>query len=310
MPLARKALLALSTHRGLAKWATHSRLVRRSVTRFMPGERLDDAIAAARVLKAGRMGVILTELGENLTAPDEARAVTARYTAAIEQIASEGLDAYVSVKPTQLGLDLDRGLCEAQVVQLADRAAASGRSLWIDMESSRYVDDTLALVTAVRQRGFPVGVAVQAYLHRSAVDIDKLALAGVAIRLVKGAYLEPPSVAIPHKRDVDDNYFKLATRLLTTSARAGGPMIHLATHDRVLIGRLETYIRTECIPDSIYEYAMLYGIQTALQERLAADGRHVRVLISYGANWFPWYMRRLAERPANVWFVARNLVGG
>ena len=140
MRLARKALLALSTHRGLTAWATHSKVVRRSVTRFMPGERLDDALAAARVLRSGRMGVILTELGENLTTPDEARAVTARYAAAIDRISSEGLDAYVSVKPTQLGLDLDRPLCEAQVMQLADRAAASGRSLWIDMEGSRYID--------------------------------------------------------------------------------------------------------------------------------------------------------------------------
>jgi proline dehydrogenase len=174
MRLARKALLALSTHRGLTTWATQSKVVRRSVTRFMPGERLDDALAAARVLRSGRMGVILTELGENLTTPDEARAVTARYAAAIDRISSEGLDAYVSVKPTQLGLDLDRALCEAQVVQLADRAAASGRSLWIDMEGSRYVDHTLALVTAVRQRALPVGVAVQAYLYRSAADVDTL----------------------------------------------------------------------------------------------------------------------------------------
>ncbi len=275
----------------------------------MPGERLDDALAAARVLRSGRMGVILTELGENLTTPDEARAVTARYAAAIDRIASEGLDAYVSVKPTQLGLDLDRPLCEAQVVQLADRAAASGRSLWIDMEGSQYVDHTLALVTAVRQRALPVGVAVQAYLYRSAADVETLAPAGVAIRLVKGAYLEPPSVAMPRKRDVDENYFTLATRLLSSSARTGGPTIHLATHDRVLIERLEAFIRTEHIPDSVYEYAMLYGIQTTLQQRLAADGRRMRVLISYGANWFPWYMRRLAERPANVWFVARNLMG-
>jgi proline dehydrogenase len=309
MRLARKALLALSAHRGLTTWATHSKVVRRSVRRFMPGERLDDALAAARVLRSGRMGVILTELGENLTTPDEARAVTARYAAAIDRIASEGLDAYVSVKPTQLGLDLDRPLCEAQVVQLADRAAASGRSLWIDMEGSQYVDHTLALVTAVRQRALPVGVAVQAYLYRSAADVETLAPAGVAIRLVKGAYLEPPSVAMPRKRDVDENYFTLATRLLSSSARTGGPTIHLATHDRVLIERLEAFIRTEHIPDSVYEYAMLYGIQTTLQQRLAADGRRMRVLISYGANWFPWYMRRLAERPANVWFVARNLMG-
>jgi len=310
MRLARKALLALSTHRGLTTWATHSKVVRRSVTRFMPGERLDDALGAARELRARRMGVIVTELGENLTTPDDARAVAARYAAAIERIASEGLDAYVSIKPTQLGLDLDRTLCEALVVRLADLAAASGRSLWIDMESSRYVDDTLALVTAVRQRALPVGVAIQAYLYRSAADVDTLAPAGVSIRLVKGAYLEPPSVAMPRKRDVDDNYFGLATRLLTSAARTGGPTIHLATHDRLLIERLEAFIRTERIPDSVYEYAMLYGIQTSLQQRLAAEGRRVRVLISYGANWFPWYMRRLAERPANVWFVARNLVGG
>ena len=310
MRVARKALLALSTHRGLAKWAAQSRLVRRSVTRFMPGERLSDALAAARVLRTQRMGVILTELGENLTTPDEARAVTERYLAAIQQIASEGLDGLVSVKPTQLGLDLDRALCETQLIQLAGQAAASGRSLWVDMEGSGYVDATFALVNAVRQHALPVGVAVQAYLYRSAADVDMLAQAGVAIRLVKGAYLEPPSVAMPRKRDVDENYFTLATRLLSSSASTGGPTIHLATHDRALVERLGAFIRTERIPDSVYEYAMLFGIQTTLQQRLAAEGRRVRVLISYGANWFPWYMRRLAERPANVWFVARNLVGG
>jgi proline dehydrogenase len=177
------------------------------------------------------------------------------------------------------------------------------------MESSPYVDVTLVLVHAVRRRSLPVGVAVQAYLHRSAEDVDALAAAGVAIRLVKGAYLEAPAVAFPRKQDVDANYFTLATRLLARSARDSGPTIHLATHDRTLIGRLATYIQQERIPDSAYEYAMLYGIQSPLQRQLAAEGRRVRVLISYGANWFPWYMRRLAERPANVWFVARNIVG-
>jgi proline dehydrogenase len=283
--------------------------VQRSVARFMPGERLEDAMDAARRLQAERIGIILTQLGENLTTPDEARAVADHYAAAIEQIRAADLDAYVSVKPTQLGLDLDRALCEEHVVRLAAQAAAADRYLWVDMESSPYVDVTLVLVHAVRRRSLPVGVAVQAYLHRSAEDVDALAAAGVAIRLVKGAYLEAPAVAFPRKQDVDANYFTLATRLLARSARDSGPTIHLATHDRTLIGRLATYIQQERIPDSAYEYAMLYGIQSPLQRQLAAEGRRVRVLISYGANWFPWYMRRLAERPANVWFVARNIVG-
>jgi proline dehydrogenase len=307
MGIARRALLALSGNRRLSRWATTSTLVRRSVSPFMPGERLEDAVAAATQLRSQGIGCLLTRLGENLASPAEAAEVAAHYLTVMETAVSAGLDAFVSVKPTQLGLDLDSTLCERLVQDLAVRAAASDRSLWIDMEGSVYVEPTLRLVQALRSRSLPVGVAVQAYLHRSAGDIDALLDAHVAIRLVKGAYLEPPTVAMPRKADVDENYFRLAARLLDRTARDGGPAVHLATHDDRLIDRLRAFIVERGIPPSASEFAMLYGIRAALQRRLVDDGQRVRVLISYGPHWFPWYMRRLAERPANLWFLARSV---
>jgi len=302
----RNVLLAGSQSAWLRERARRYRFVRRSVTRFMPGERVEDAIDAARRLQTANITTILTQLGENLTHPEEAAAVTQHYLDVLERVHDARLDAQISIKPTQLGLDLHPEECYRNLQRLVDRAGELGNVVWIDMESSAYVEPTLALYRRVRASSENIGVALQAYLYRTAADLDALLPLDPAIRLVKGAYRELPDVAYPRKRDVDQNFYALATRML--GARTG--LLGIATHDAALIGRLQTFIHEHNVGPDAYEFEMLYGIQRGLQTRLAREGRRLRVLISYGEHWFPWYMRRLAERPANVWFVAKSLVSG
>jgi proline dehydrogenase len=306
MSLARKVLLGMSTNAWLRERATKTAFVRRSVSTFMPGERLEDAMAAAAAQQARGIGTILTKLGENVTSLTEAEAVTVHYLDVLDKVQA-GLNAQISVKPTQLGLDLDKELCFKNLLRLIERADARHNLVWIDMESSPYVDPTLDLFRRARAVSPHVGIALQAYLYRTAADVESLVPLGAAIRLVKGAYLEPPSVAYPKKADVDENFYKLACRLLADDARGAGGLLHIATHDPRLADRLAAFIDAHRVPRTAYEYAMLYGIQRPLQQRLVAAGRPLRVLIAYGDYWFPWYMRRLAERPANVWFVVKNI---
>jgi proline dehydrogenase len=306
MSLMRKTLLAASTNAWLRERAMRRPFVRRSVAGFMPGERLEDALKAAAALPKG-MTTILTRLGENITKIEEAEQVTLHYLDALDRIRAAGLQAQISVKPTQLGIDQDPDLCQRNLDRLVDHAEKTDNLIWIDMESSPYVDPTLKLFKTSRARSPRVGVALQAYLRRTDADVEGLIPLGAAIRLVKGAYLEPPEIAYPSKRDVDERFYTLACRLLAPDARRPGAVLHIATHDTSLVNRLSAFIEEQRAPQSAYEYAMLYGIQRGLQERLAGAGRPMRVLISYGEYWFPWYMRRLAERPANLWFVARNL---
>jgi proline dehydrogenase len=221
----------------------------------------------------------------------------------LARVKANGLDAQISVKLTQLGLDVDTELCLRHVTRLVDAATETGNFVWLDMEASGYVDRTLNLFRRVRERSPAVGLALQAYLYRTQADLESLLPLRPRIRLVKGAYLEPAMVAYPKKADVDRNYYRLACRVL---AEGGGVLLHIATHDERLIRRLERYINERGIPASAYEYAMLYGIRLSLQRQLIESSRRLRVLVSYGENWFPWYMRRLAERPANLWFVART----
>jgi proline dehydrogenase len=227
----------------------------------------------------------------------------------MDRVAAAELDAQISVKPTQLGLDLDRTMCERNLDRLLARAQERGNFLWLDMESSPYVDPTLELFRRARAATPRIGIALQAYLYRTARDLESLMPLGPAVRIVKGAYLEPADVAYPKKADVDENFYKLCVRLLAEDARKTGSLLHIATHDVALADRLSAYITHNQVPKSAYEFAMLYGIQRQQQLRLARDGQRIRVLISYGEFWFPWYMRRLAERPANVWFVAKNMFG-
>jgi len=298
----------MSTNAWLRDTATKTAFVRRSVSAFMPGERLEDAMAAAAAQQEHGIGTIFTKLGENLTRVEEAEDVAQHYLDVLDKVKQAGLRAHISVKPTQLGLDLDRELCFAHLRRLVERADARDNFVWIDMESSPYVDPTLDLFRRARALSPRVGLALQAYLFRTAQDVEALIPLGAAIRLVKGAYLEPPSVAFPKKADVDANFYALATRLLADDARRAGGLLHIATHDPTLADRLAAFIDGRDVPSTAYEYAMLYGIQRSLQQRLVAAKRTLRVLIAYGEYWFPWYMRRLAERPANVWFVVRNLV--
>jgi proline dehydrogenase len=305
--VARKVLLALSTNAWLREHATRTAFVRRSVSTFMPGERLEDAMAAAATQQTQGINTIFTKLGENLARIEEAEEVTQHYLATLDKIQAAGLRAQISVKPTQLGLDLDKELCFRNLQRLVDRAAERGNFVWIDMESSPYVDPTLDLFRRTRARSPLIGIAIQAYLYRTKKDIESLLPLGSAIRLVKGAYLEPADVAYPKKDDVDENFYTLSCRLLSAEAQKAGCLLHMATHDPRLVDRLSHFIDTEGVPASAYEFAMLYGIQRPLQQRIVKAGRPLRVLIAYGEYWFPWYMRRLAERPANVWFVVKNL---
>jgi len=309
LSVARNILLAMSTNAWLRERATKTAFVRRSVSKFMPGERLEDAMEAAATQQQQSIGTIFTKLGENLTRIDEAEEVTQHYLDVLDKVKAAGLRAQVSVKPTQLGLDLDTDLCFRNLQRLVDRAAERDNFIWVDMESSPYVDPTLDLFRRTRARSPRIGIALQAYLYRTETDIESLIPLGAAIRMVKGAYLEPPSIAYPKKADVDENFYKLCCRLLAEDAQKAGSLLHIATHDPNLVDRLGAFIDRRQVRAGGYEYAMLYGIQRSLQQRLVRGGRPLRVLIAYGEYWFPWYMRRLAERPANVWFVVKNIFG-
>ena len=307
MSVMRKVLLAGSTNAWLRERATRAAFVRRSVSKFMPGETIDEAIRAAQVLKQERINTILTRLGENITRIEEAEEVTQHYFEVLDKVAAAGLDAHVSVKPTQLGLDQDPALCRKNLDRLIERTEQRNNFLWIDMESSPYVEPTLDLFRYGRARTSRIGLALQAYLYRTEKDVESLVPLGSAIRIVKGAYLEPAEVAYPKKADVDENFYRLCVRLMSPEAQRTGTLLHIATHDAALADRLGAYAVEHNVPSSAYEYAMLYGIGVGQQKRLASEGKRLRVLISYGEYWFPWYMRRLAERPANVWFVVKNL---
>jgi proline dehydrogenase len=309
LSVARNVLLAMSTNAWLRERATKTAFVRRSVSKFMPGERLEDAMEASAEQQRQGIGTIFTKLGENLTRIEEAEEVTQHYLEVLDKVKGAGLRAQVSVKPTQLGLDLDKELCFRNLQRLVDRAAERDNFIWIDMEGSPYVDPTLDLFRRTRARSPLIGIALQAYLYRTEKDIESLIPLGSAIRLVKGAYLEPPSIAYPKKADVDENFYQLSCRLLADDAQKAGGLLHIATHDPNLVDRLGSFIDQHKVPAGAYEYAMLYGIQRPLQQRLLQAGKPLRVLIAYGEYWFPWYMRRLAERPANVWFVVKNIFG-
>lgn len=289
--------------------------VRASVRRFMPGEQLEDALGAADHFEAAGIGTLFTRLGENLTDLAEADAVAEHYATVIDEIAARELDGEVSVKPTQLGLDIDPGATFSHLDRLcahaALRAGPSGRGIvWIDMESSAYVDATLDLFVRLRERHANVGICLQAYLHRTMADIERLLPLGPAVRLVKGAYSEPRSVAARSRAEVDANYVANALALIVRG-RSSGTRVGLGTHDVVLIERIAAEVAATGIdPDGFsgFEVQMLYGIREDELRRLGLAGVRVRSLIAYGTHWYPWYVRRLAERPANVLFVARQFV--
>jgi len=272
----------------------------------MPGETADAALAAAQTLQKASIGTVFTHLGENIEDPAEAERVTTHYLDVLDRIRQASLGTEVSVKLTQLGLDLGLELCYQNLRRIVVQAGA-GSTVWIDMEASNYVDATLDLYRRALAEFPNVGVCLQAYLHRTRRDVESLIPLGGAIRLVKGAYQEPPEVAFPRKADVDQNYFALTQQLLSSDARSHGLRVALATHDVKLIRRIIEWAESQKLGKSSFEFQMLYGIQRQEQLRLAREGWKSIVLIAYGNYWFPWYMRRLAERPANALLVLRSL---
>jgi proline dehydrogenase len=307
--IARDTLLWASENQRLRAMVPGLPFVRRAVRKFMPGEHLDDAVTAARGLAERGLPVTFTHLGENVHEKEEAEAATQGYLDALDAIAETGLDAEVSVKLTHLGLDLDPGLAAGNLERLVERATPTGRWVWIDMEASPYVDRTLEVYRRVLEQAPLVGLCMQAYLHRTPRDLDDLLPLGPSIRLVKGAYREPNEIALETRAEHDRAFEGLAETILRQLQAGGVRRFAAATHDLALLGRVASFSRSIGLSPAAWETQMLYGIRQADQFRLLERGYPTRTLISYGPAWYPWYVRRLAEKPSNVWFVVRNVFG-
>jgi proline dehydrogenase len=279
-----------------------SSLAQRLAARFVAGHDLDQALAVCRELNSAGITVTLDHLGESVTSLEEAAAARDVYLRTLNAIHDSGIQGNVSLKLTQFGLDLSAEACRANVGQLVEQAARLKSFVRVDMENNPYVDSTLDLVCDLDQRYGHVGVVIQAYLYRSAKDTEKLCRQGITVRLCKGAYLEHADVAFPHKPQVDANYITLMKALLD-----GGRYPALATHDPKMIEATKAYAAERNIPRDAFEFQMLYGIRRDLQQQLVRDGYRIRVYVPFGGAWYPYYMRRLAERPANVFFILRNL---
>ncbi len=294
-----------------ASWAQHLALnfppIRRTARRFVAGETLDDALNTTQQLNESGLLVTLDHLGESVEDAEHARQAADAYLELLDAIASHGLQASVSLKLTHLGLDIDEALCVENLRRVVQRARERGTHVTIDMESSDYTDATLRVFRRVRQDFDNVGTVIQAYLYRSEDDMRALAAEGAFVRLCKGAYHEPPDLAFPDKSDVDANYVRLAQLYLSEEARAAGAFLAIATHDERIITTLKAYIREHHIPQDAFEFQMLYGICPRLQQQLHDEGFTVRIYTGYGTEWYPFFMRRLAERPANLWFVLKHL---
>jgi proline dehydrogenase len=303
----RRVFLWAARNRWLKERLPRLRFMRRAVRRFMPGETLEDALAAALPLEAAGIGTMYTRLGENLENLAAADEVADHYIEAMDKIVAAGITGELSVKPTQLGLDHDAEVCLAHLVRIAEHAAAAGSYLWIDMEGSAYVDATIELYEKLRATQPRTGICLQAYLRRTAADFERLRPLDPAIRLVKGAYDEKESIAYRNKSSVDASYLGLAVRFLL-DGRDRPIRLGLGTHDVALIEQIAEQVGVAGIGRDRFEVEMLYGIRTDQQFRLAKEGYRVQALIAYGEHWYPWYMRRLAERPANVWFALRQML--
>jgi len=298
----RHFFLFLSGRPGLRRWMERSPLSRKFTRRFVAGETLEDALAVVGHLQQERIWATLDHLGENVTTLQEAAASADAYLDALARIEDRSLPCTVSVKLTQVGLDLSEKACLENVRRLAAKAKAGGSRVEIDMESSAYTDRTLDVAARVAAEFTCTRAVIQAYLFRSADDIERLNRLAVPVRLCKGAYDEPPSVAFASKRDVDRNYLELMKALLD-----GGAYPAIATHDERILGEAFRYARERKIAPDRFEFQMLYGIRRDLQRRIVDLGYRLRLYVPYGTAWYPYFMRRLAERPANVLFLARNL---
>jgi proline dehydrogenase len=314
----RSFLIYLSKAAWARKIVTSWGFAWRTASRFIAGEKLEDAIQTIRALNDKGINATLDHLGEHTTTPDEARRATQQIVEIFDCIAQSGVRANVSIKLTQIGLALDEDLCKENLIHILKSAQATGNFLRIDIEDSPWVDATLRLGRQMRfEQGFEnVGVAIQSYLYRSEADIRQLGKECLHVRLCKGAYKEPPEIAFPKKNDVDNNYDLLARILVDEAMAAGCPSISedgrfpptpaLATHDEKRIVNAKAYAEKIELPKKSLEFQMLNGIRRDLQEKLAGEGYPVRVYVPYGTEWYPYFMRRLAERPANVWFFVSN----
>lgn len=302
MPL-RRTLLYLSSQPALRSWMETSAVARGVSSRFVAGSTLEEALAVCVKIRGEGIAATLDYLGENVRTLDEARTCRDMYLRMLEALRAAGLEPNVSLKLTQFGLDLSSQSCEENVAQLVERAAAIGGFVRIDMESSAYTDRTLDIVNRLHGRFGACGTVIQSYLMRSADDVEALAANRVRVRLCKGAYLEPPNVAFPDKAAVDRNYLRLAGTLLE-----GGVYPALATHDEHMIRGVRSFADQHGIGKDRFEFQMLYGIRRDLQRELIAAGYKLRLYVPFGEAWYRYFMRRLAERPANVLFLAKNLV--
>jgi proline dehydrogenase len=299
----RSTLLKLSESPGFAHWVTSNPTTRRMVRRFVAGETLDDAIIAARACNSHGMYTSLDYLGENVATVADAQHARDAYVQIFDRIAEERLHANVSCKLTQLGLDLSPDFCEGLLLSIVECAAGYENFLRVDMESSLYTQRTIDLVKRVRARNPAMGTVIQSYLYRSERDVQDLLTYGCRIRLCKGAYKESDEVAYARKKDVDGNYVRLMQMLLSS-----GFYHAIATHDPRMIAQTIRFAAAKQISKDDFEFQMLYGVRTDLQRQLVKDGYRLRIYIPFGRDWFPYFMRRLAERPANLGFFVRNFL--
>jgi proline dehydrogenase len=305
--LLRSALIALSQNKGLRAFSERSAMGRKLSGRFIAGMSVNDALVACEHVNREGIAVSLDSLGESVTTEAEARASAAIYHQMLDAIHERGLNANVSVKLSQMGMDFDPALAERIVGEIVQHASGTNSFVRIDMEGSSYTEATIAITERLAAR-FPgrVGAVLQSYLYRAADDAERLLGQGIRIRLCKGAYKEGPDVAFPTKAEVDANYVRLMKRMVTSNKDGRGVFCGIATHDEVIIEELLAFVRTNDVPQNAFEFQMLYGIRRDLQRQLAADGFGVRVYIPFGPEWYPYFMRRLAERPANVLFLLHN----
>jgi proline dehydrogenase len=304
MPILRSVLIALSRNSSLRHFAESSALGGRMSARFVAGISVEEALNAARSVNRQGISTSLDSLGENVHSPEEAQQAAGVYHRLLDAIEQQHLDANVSVKLTQMGMDLDPELALSNAASLVEHAVNAGTFVRIDMEGSAYTQATIDMVCrlhAMEQNRGRVGVVIQAYLYRSAADIDRLLAEGIRIRLCKGAYQEPAELAFPAKADVDDNFVKLMRVLLPSGIYHG-----IATHDEKMIDATCRFAKEQGIGPDKFEFQMLYGVRRDLQKSLVAAGYRLRVYIPFGTDWYPYFMRRLAERPANLLFMARN----
>ena len=301
----RAALLGAANHRGLARFVTrHGR--RLGAYRFVAGETLDDFLRAVRAVNAGGMSVAAGLLGEDIRDREDANAVAREYQTILDRFAAEGARANVALKLTHLGLAIDRDLAAANVESVARHAGRSSNFVRIDMEQSAHTDATLATFRTLRAKGIDnVGTVLQAYLFRTEADLRSLLPLEPRLRLVKGAYLEPTSIAYASKRDVDKNYVHLIELSLTSGGHTA-----IATHDDAVIAHAIDFIRSRSIRQSAYEFQMLYGVRPKLQADMVRRGYPLRIAVPFGTQWYPYFMRRLAERPANVAFLLASMWRG